>query len=398
MSDEKSPHALVVGAGIGGLATAAGLARIGWRVTVFERSADLRTSGAAISLLANATRSLDELGAGPAVAAASATMMPGGEGVRVPSGRRLMKRTDPDFVREHGLSTIILSRAELHRALRELLPADCFRLGAKVTGVLNLPDGGAVLSYTDEQGDHTASADLVVGADGMNSGLRSELFPATAAPVYSGHSVFRGIAEVSMPAEQGGTTWGRSSEIGRMPLADGRVYWYAVVNATPGLRHTDPRAEVLRRFGRWHAPIPELLAATPTDTILYHDVYELADHLPSYVVDSTALLGDAAHAMTSDLGQGACQAIEDAVVLAAALADAPTIAEGLAEYDRQRRPRSQSVVDASRRIGRMKLRDRRWEILVRNLMMRVTPPRAGERSMAVIGDWHPPALAKRVST
>jgi 2-polyprenyl-6-methoxyphenol hydroxylase-like FAD-dependent oxidoreductase len=102
--------------------------------------------------------------------------------------------------------------------------------------------------------------------------------------------------------------------------------------------------------------------------------------------------------MTSDLGQGACQAIEDAVVLAAALADAPTIAEGLTEYDRQRRPRSQSIVDASRRIGRMKLRDRPWEILVRNLMMRVTPPRAGERSMAVIGDWHPPALAKKVST
>lgn len=390
-------RALVVGAGIGGLAAAAGLARIGWQVTVFERGQDLRASGAAISLLANARRSLTELGAGPAVDAASATMMPGGEGVRVPSGRRLMKRTDPVFVREHGLSTIILPRTKLHDALRDLLPPHCYRLGATVTGVLDLPDGTAVLSYRDVEGEHTASADLVVAADGMNSVLRRELYPATAAPVYSGHSVFRGIAEVSRPGEEGGTTWGRASEIGRMPLADGRVYWYAVVNATEGTRHADAKAEVLRRFGRWHDPIPELLAATPSGGILYHDVYELADHLPSYVVGSTVLLGDAAHAMTSDLGQGACQAIEDAVVLAACLAPGD-IPAGLTEYDRRRRPRTQSIVDASRRIGRMKLRDRRWEILLRNLMMRMTPPRAGERSMAVIGDWHPPTLPKKVVT
>lgn len=378
--------ALVVGAGIGGLAAAAGLVRIGWQVTVFERAPDLRASGAAISLLANARRSLEELGAGPAVDAASAVMMPGGEGVRVPSGRRLMKRTDPVFVREHGLSTIILPRGALHGALRDVLPPDCYRLGATVTSV-----GPGTLTYRDATGEHTETADLVVAADGMNSGLRRQLFPATAAPVYSGHSVFRGIAEVSMPGEEGGTTWGRASEFGRMPLADGRVYWYAVVNATEGTRHTDAKSEVLRRFGRWHAPIPELLATT--SSILYHDVYELADHLPSYVVDSTVLLGDAAHAMTSDLGQGACQAIEDAVVLAACLA----AGDGLAEYDRQRRPRTQSIVDASRRIGRLKLRDRRWEILARNLMMRMTPPRAGERSMAVIGDWHPPTLARKVS-
>ncbi|MGB3440129.1 MAG: FAD-dependent monooxygenase [Actinophytocola sp.] len=392
------PTAVVAGAGIGGLSAAVGLVRGGWQVLVLERAAKPRAAGAGISLLANALRSLDQLGVGDRVRSHAATMMPGGEGVRTSSGRRLMKPTDPDFVREHGLSVSVLPRPDLHRVLHDALPPDHVRTGAEVTGVENLPGGGAVVAYRDAAGaTHTVRADLVVAADGLHSGCRRELFPSAPDPVYCGHSVWRGIAELSR-AEPGGNTWGDGLEFGRMPLADGRVYWYAVTNATAGERRADEHAEVLRRFGNWHDPIPGLLRATPREAVLYHDVFEFAEPLPSLVAGSTALLGDAAHAMTTDLGQGACQAIEDAVVLCAALAEEENVAAALASYDEQRRPRTGMVIEASRRIGRFKMRSGRWNVLVRNAMMTITPPRAGERAMARIGDWHPPVLPGRVPT
>nr|CAM34356.1 putative FAD-depending monooxygenase [Streptomyces tendae] len=394
MASYPERHAVVVGAGIGGLAAAVALVRVGWHVTVYERAPELRTEGAGISLLSNAVRSLDRLGAGDAVRAAAAVMLPGGEGVRTPSGRRLMKPADPSFVSRHGLSTLVLPRPALHRALYDALPADCVRTGTEVLRLAGPPAGPVEVSCRDAAGEHTVPAGLVVAADGTHSRIRRALWPAVAAPAYSGHSVWRGIARLDR-SEPGGTTWGCGQEFGRMPLRDGRVYWYAVANTPPGRRHPDELAEVVRRFGTWHHPIPALLRATPADEVLHHDVFELAQPLPGYAKGVTALLGDAAHAMTSDLGQGACQALEDAVVLGAELAADSDVPTALARYDAQRRPRAQTVVEASRRMGRLKLRERWWDVLMRNALISVMPPRAGEKAMARIGDWHPPALPAR---
>jgi 2-polyprenyl-6-methoxyphenol hydroxylase-like FAD-dependent oxidoreductase len=380
MRTQDRRAAVVVGAGIGGLAAAVGLVRIGWRVTVLERTPGLRAAGAGISLLTNAVRALDQLGVGAAVRARSATMRPGGDGVRTPSGRRLMAPAG----RAHGLSVMVLPRSELHRALCDALPPGTVHTGSEVTGI-----GGAAVTYRASGHERVLPADLVVAADGVHSRCRGMLFPGTAAAVYCGHSVWRGVADLAR-VEPGGTTWGRGMEFGRMPLTGDRVYWYAVTNAAPGMRHRDDHAEVVRRFGTWHDPIPELLRATPPDTVLYHDVFESAEPLPRFVAGPVALLGDAAHPMTTDLGQGACQAIEDAVVLCAALAGDEDVPTALARYDEQRRPRTSMVMAASRRIGRFKLRERWWDVVVRNAMMAVTPPRAGERAMAAIGDWWPP--------
>jgi 2-polyprenyl-6-methoxyphenol hydroxylase-like FAD-dependent oxidoreductase len=205
--------------------------------------------------------------------------------------------------------------------------------------------------------------------------------------------VFRGIArDVDGAGEPGGSTWGRGLEFGRMPLGPDRVYWFGVANTPHGTRFPDSHAEVLRLFGSWHDPIPALLAATPPHTVLHHDIMELADPLPGFVSGRVALLGDAAHAMTSDLGQGACQALEDAVVLCACLAAEQDVPSALARYDAQRRPRAQGIALASRRMGQFKLAERRLELLRRNMKLRLARPRSGERGMATVGDWHPPEL------
>ncbi|AUG78925.1 Putative FAD-depending monooxygenase [Kitasatospora sp. MMS16-BH015] len=384
--------AVVVGGGIGGLAAAVGLHRTGWRVTVLERAPEPREAGAGISLLTNAQRALDLLGLGDAVRANAAVMAPGGEGLRLASGRRLQPPADPAFLRERGLSLLVLTRPALHGLLRAALPDGALRTGAAVTRVVD-QGGSAVAFHRTPEGEQAVSGDLVIAADGAFSAIRSALWPQVPPPVYSGHSVWRGIAEgVDSAAEPGGSTWGRGLEFGRMPLGGDRVYWFAVANTPEGRRFPDEHAEVLRRFGSWHQPVPALIAATPLGGVLRHDVFELAQPLPGYVSGRVAVLGDAAHAMTSDLGQGACQALEDAAVLCAVLAAQDDIPRALADYDEQRRPRSQSIVEASRRMGELKLTERPWQLLRRNARMRRTQPRASQQGLAMVGDWHPPAL------
>lgn len=389
--------AVVVGGGIGGLAAAVGLHRIGWRVTVLERGPEPREAGAGISLLTNAQRALDALGVGAAVRDAAAFMAPGGEGLRLASGRRLQQPADPAFLREHGLSLAVLTRPALHGILRAALPDGALRTGAEVTRVVDLGDGAAAVHRTPD-GERSERGDVVVAADGAFSRIRRALWPEVPPPVHSGHSVWRGIAEgVDGVAEPGGSSWGRGLEFGRMPLGGDRVYWFAVANTPEGHRFPDEYAEVRRRFGGWHDPVPALIAATPPDRVLRHDVFELASPLPSYVSGRVAVLGDAAHAMTSDLGQGACQALEDAAVLCAALAaGGDDVADALDAYDRQRRPRSQAIAAASRGMGELKLTERRWRLLRRNARMRRTPPHESQRGLAEVGDWQPPVLARPV--
>ncbi|MCW3840359.1 FAD-dependent monooxygenase [Micromonospora yasonensis] len=189
-------------------------------------------------------------------------------------------------------------------------------------------------------------ADLVVGADGIRSTVRRLLWPDAAGPVRIGVTAWRGVTPAWDEDIIVAISWDRGAEFGMVPLADGRVYWFAAVNTEPADSAVDELAQVRARFGSWHDPIPALISAT--DTVLRDDLACLDEPLTTYVKGRVALLGDAAHAMTPNLGQGANQALEDAVVLAA-VADRP---DGLAAYDRQRRPRSQRVAKASRTIGR----------------------------------------------
>ncbi|MEV1329296.1 FAD-dependent monooxygenase [Micromonospora costi] len=140
-------------------------------------------------------------------------------------------------------------------------------------------------------------------------------------------------------------------------------------------------------------PVPALLHATAAAAVIRTDIYHLGTPLPSYRVGAVALLGDAAHAMTPFLGQGANQAIEDAVVLSAACDPAGDVVTALTAYDAQRRPRSQRVARAALHIGRFGQQlSNPVAVGLRNAVMRLTPPRIALRSMAGHADWDPPVI------
>ncbi|WP_422741893.1 FAD-dependent monooxygenase [Micromonospora sp. WMMD754] len=380
------PHAVVVGAGIGGLAAALALGRHGWRVTVLERAGRPRELGTGLTLMANALRGLDALGLGDAVRRDGVPDTPGG--LRRRSGRWLSRIEGADLHRALGTTALGIHRTALHRLLRGALPAGALRTGVEVVDVdADAPSVTCRVDGTTE----VLAADLVVGADGLHSTLRRRLWPELPPPAYSGSTAWR--AAIAWPAPVAtAVTWGAGREFGTVPLGDGGLYWYAAEVAAPGGHEPDELAAVRERFGDWHEPIPALLAATPPEAVLRTDLMHLATPLPSYVRGRVAVLGDAAHAMTPHLGQGAGQAIEDAVVLGVVCADgAADLAGALAAYDRQRRPRSQAVARAALRTARYGQQVRNPVALaLRDTAIRLTPSRTALRGMARYADWQPP--------
>ncbi|MFC4060564.1 FAD-dependent oxidoreductase [Planomonospora corallina] len=417
-------RAVVVGGGIGGLTAAVALQRRGWEVTVLERAASLEPVGSGLAVAANALRALDTIGAGDDVRALAAVQ--GDGGVRSASGRWLARTSAEAVFARHGDMAVLLRRAQLADALVARLAPGTVRLGAEVTGVdpetgevafaagpATPGKGGQATAGAGERGGapgagggpgnelrNRLAADLVVAADGIHSPVRAALFPGHPGPRYAGITSWRLLVPAEGVPGQASESWGAGRVFGIMPLAGGLTYCYATDTVPPGGDPGDGAArlaELRRLFAGWHAPIPELLAAATPETVLRNDVHHLAVPLPALHRGRVALLGDAAHAMTPNLGQGACQAIEDAVVLAhlAGPGDGPAgdVAARLADYTAARLARTSEIVSRSAAICRATKIRNPLAVRLRDTAMalaaRVAPEKAAGAGDVIFG-WRPP--------
>jgi 2-polyprenyl-6-methoxyphenol hydroxylase-like FAD-dependent oxidoreductase len=382
-------RAIVVGAGIGGLAAAIGLRRVGWEVTILERAPVLGEVGAGWSLAPNAMRALDALGVGEEVRSCSVPSEAAGN-LFTPSGVRLMR-----FKPGRDVPLLANHRAELHRVLLDQVPVDSVRIAAEVTGVKNTA-ADVVVTYRTPDGNRHASAELVVAADGIHSTVRTRLWPRAPGPVFQHIVCWRGVTEPGgAPLIQGFQTWGRGQRFGAHPLPKDRVFWFhSVRQRWPDVRYADDLGEVRRRVLSWHQPIPALLDGTRPEAVLCHDIFDL-DPLPAYASGRVALLGDAAHAMTPFLAQGACQALEDAVVLAAEVGRGGAIGDALLRYDRARRPRTQRIAQMARTDPRVSLSTSALVWGLSTGATRLASSALLQRKAARLWRWTPPALPVR---
>lgn len=373
-------HAVVIGGGIGGLAAAVGLHRTGWQVTVLEQSTEFAELGAGLTLWPNGQRALEALGFRAEVRAMAEPQRSGG--VRAADGRWLLRLNAERFERDFGLPVVGVHRAQLHGMLLAAIPPEMLRAGIRV---IDVRADGAL------PGLGLPPADLVVGADGIDSQLRARLWPNHPGPRYTGFTAWRATCRHPKHPEIA-TTWGHGKEVGIVPLVDGRTYWYATMRAPEGQRNEDEHAFLREHFG-WHDPIPELIEQTRSDDLIRHDLRYLATPLASYRAGNIALVGDAAHAMEPNLGQGACQTLEDAAVLVAACARHPQVSDALDAYDAERRPRSQQIARASSLAGRFgPLLTNRVAVALRNAGVRCAPRGAATRAFARAARWHAPDI------
>ncbi|MFI7705717.1 FAD-dependent monooxygenase [Nonomuraea sp. NPDC049480] len=375
---------VVVGAGLGGVTAAVGLHRLGHEVTLFERGADLREAGTGIVVMPNGLRALDALGLAEDVR--GHVMLAVRAGLRDWRGRPLLVTDAVQAQQEVGTPAII-DRAELHRALRAPLPADLVRTATPVERLAPDPTGVTVISG----GNPVARADAVIAADGIASKLREQLIPGHPGLRRTGRMDLRGM----LPRPPGLVTDLLASQLvdrrsgamfGLFPVGEDRLYWFtdSVLHGTPP-GADEARRQMLSLMADWHPLVTALIEATPPADIYVDPIARLAEPLPSFTAGRIALLGDAAHAMPPDLGQGASQAFEDAAALTRHLTGAKPadVAQRLLRYDAERRPSANRMMQAASRQSRLTSQTgvAAW---LRDVLLRAIPSRLATRQLAAL--------------
>ncbi len=311
----------VVGAGIAGLATAVALQQRGHDVTVIEERTDT-SSGAAISIWPNALAALDHIGLGDSVREAGGRVTAGamrwrdGSWLRHPSPERLVKAL--------GEPLVVVHRWALTDILAGALIEGTVQNGVAARDLVVTPDG-VEITLSDST---TRAAAAVIGADGTRSVVARHL-NGVMENRYVGYTAWRGIAACAIDPEFAGEVLGPAIEFGHVPLGPDCTYWFATERAPEGQVAPEGELAYLRtRFASWAEPIPTVLAATDPAEVLRNDLYD-RDRARTWSRGPVLVVGDAAHPMRPHLGQGGCQGLEDAAILATFVERRPRPVDGV---------------------------------------------------------------------
>ena len=368
-------RALIVGGGIGGLSAAVALQRAGLDVAVFERSPEIREIGAGLAVWANAIKVLRQLGAAETILHAGTVMRD--YQFRSWRGETLIRVSIDDLTKTVGAPSVVVRRADLQMALYKALGKGIVHLAANCVG-FEQDDHGVKVHLEDGRQELGA---FLIGADGIKSVTRLQQ-TGNAKLRYSGYKCWRAITRFEHPSFPAGSWWlywGSGARFGLSHVGPGYVYWYAMVNAPEGSPDevAGRKRRALERFRGWGQPIEALIDSTPESSILHNDIYDLPP-LKCWGEGRVTLLGDAAHPATPNMGQGACQAVEDALTLSKCLApvglsDGHRIVSALRSYEEHRRNRTSRITNLSWRIGAVGQWENPVACTIRNAFLKIIP-------------------------
>ena len=345
---------IVVGAGVGGTSAGIALQRLGHEVVIYDQMRENRPVGAALSLWSNGVKVLNWLGLGAEVAALGGDMA---DMVYLDghTGETMCDFSLAPVTTQTGQKPYPVARADLQALLMERFGLDGIHLGKKLTGIA---DDGTRVTATFADGT-TDTADMLIGADGARSIVRDYVQPEGAPPIareYSGYTNFNGLVPVSETIGRA-TAWTTYVAEGKraavMPIAGDRFYFWFDIPQPSGLAYDRGDLAPLREaFGGWAPGVQELLAAIDPATSLNR--VEIWDITPfdTWTKGRVAILGDAAHNTSPDIGQGACSALEDAFALGIAFAtNTLSVADTLRRYAAMRVERAGELVLRARKRG-----------------------------------------------
>jgi 2-polyprenyl-6-methoxyphenol hydroxylase-like FAD-dependent oxidoreductase len=376
-----SQRIVVVGGGIAGLATAVALQRRGHDVELLEERTDT-SSGAGISIWPNALAALDEIGLGDAVRAAGGRVTAGA--LRWRDGTWLRRPHHDRIVSALGEPLVVVQRAKLSDVLAGGLAPDSVRQGIAVHHLAATSEG-VRLVLSDGS---TRDAAAVVGADGTRSVVARHL-NGPLVNRYAGYTSWRGVADCDIDPELSGETLGPGVEFGHVQMGADRTYWFATERAREADTAADGELAYLRdKYRTWADPIPALLSHTEPAVVLRYDLYDRTV-ARQWSRGPIVLVGDAAHPMRPHLGQGGCQALEDAAILAAFVGEGGDLPTAFARFAAFRGPRIKPLVRESALIGRI--------INARPAFLSAAASRATVLVPEALLTWHLASVASRAA-
>lgn len=366
----------IIGAGIAGLTTAIALQRAGIEAVIFEAAPEIKAIGAGLALSANALKAFDRLGLKQAVIEQGRLL--DSFTVYDQKGKPITRVDSKAIGTKYGVDNFTIHRAALHMLLLSRIDPTRVYINKRVTEV-EQKAGKVIVTFQD---DTTHETDFLVAADGVHSPIRKKLVPDSM-PRYSGYTCWRAVIDnSSLKLTETSETWGQKGRFGITPLAGNKIYWYACINGP----QNDSRlrqykvADLQDHFRDFHDPIPSIIQQTKDVNLIWSDITDLTP-LQQFTFENVVLIGDAAHATTPNMGQGACQAIEDAVVLADELNGASDIQKAFRQFEQRRLKRTHYIVNASWKVGKIAQWDNKLLIAIRNFLFRRIPRSISERQM-----------------
>ncbi|AZA83775.1 monooxygenase [Chryseobacterium lactis] len=357
----------IVGAGIGGLTLGNVLKQHQYDFTIYESASEIKPVGAGIMMAVNAMQVFDRLGLKEKIEKA------GNKIHRITitdeSLRTISKTEILDLEKQYNSCNVAIHRAELQKILVENIGSENIQLNHSLVNIEKKDH--YILGFENSV---RAESRIIFGADGIKSPIRNQVLKSGTIR-NSGQKCWRGLVDFELPEkyhQEAFEVWGKGKRFGFVKISDKKIYWYACVNEK-SFSHYSTIAEIFKDFD---SLVLNLIESTSKENIICNTITDLSP-IPKWYSENLCLIGDAAHATTPNMGQGACQAIEDAYIIGRLLEKSSDFNAIFEEFQKIRRKKVDYIVSTSRSIGKVS----QWEHgnTLRNFLMRLIPESTNEK-------------------
>ncbi|MFD6510622.1 MULTISPECIES: FAD-dependent monooxygenase [unclassified Bacillus (in: firmicutes)] len=374
-------NVMIIGGGIAGLCAAISLQKIGLDVKVYDKNIEPTVAGAGIIIAPNAMQALEPYGISKQIKKFGNES----DGFNLVSekGSILSKLTIPTCYPK----MYSIHRKNLHQLLLSELQKGTVEWGKECVKIEQNEENALKILFQDGS---EALGNILIAADGIHSVVRKQVIQSDGYR-YAGYTCWRGVTPAHNLSLKNDfiETWGTNGRFGIVPLPNNEVYWYALINAKARDRKYTAytTADLYNHFKSYHSPIPDILNNASDVTMIHRDIVDITP-MKQFFDKRIVFIGDAAHALTPNLGQGACQAIEDAIIFAECIKKNAHYRQAFIEYEQKRRARIEIISNTAWKVGKMAQIESKPLTIVRNEVMKRIPKWVSEKQAHELYSFH----------